>query len=135
MADDIPKLTGREPDYAVPAIQALIERKELERQELFEESKTCYAVVLNEQAKWLEKTAKGTVDQFTGNGVKYTIEGNQFLFENAGNLKNVISAQQLLTTGQDGSQNSVNLAILNRVKESPISAEMIEGAETVRVIS
>lgn len=115
-------------------IEALRSYREMKRVKLEEDTKDCAAIVINKIASWAKEVCDDGVTQHDSKGNPYKEDGRKYLFENSGRLKDVVATQQLITTGKDGSENSINVAILNRVKEAPVHSDDVDGAETIRVI-
>ncbi len=81
-------------------------------------------------ASKLKNVAEGTLRPRLPNGEVDGREGWQYLYENSSNSKNEVATMAMLTTGTDPSNtNNVNIAILSRVKSTPVSVDELDALE------
>lgn len=131
----IPEDISKYPTEVQAGIEALRAARALKRAEREEDAKDHFSTAICAAGEYLSEAVKDGVIEYDARGNPRTIDGRKYIFDNSVNLKNLISSQQLLTTGKDGSENALNIAILNRTKDTPMRAEDVSEAEVMREIT
>lgn len=114
----VPEPTGKEPLSVQSAMVAIRE----EQLALGEQGKTHLLRASLRVAEWVNKVASGDepVTQYSSKGEVYTVDGPQFLYESANQLKSLASAIDLAMGEQESRKTGISVAILNRTSAAPI---------------